>query len=98
VVQQVPGAQQHLAEIETVKALANLVEVDEETFRGILRAHERPTIVAGESGFWLFRRHVYLTTYDGFVFCVRVRVPMDFADDAPSHFLIRAKAVTIPFL
>ena len=97
-VQQFPGAQRHLAEIDAVKALANLVEVDAETFRGILRAHERPTIVAGETGIWLFRRHVYLTTYDGFVFCVRAAAPLDFADDAPSHFLIRAKAVTIPFL
>jgi len=98
VAQQFPGAQQHLAEIEAVKALANLVEVDVETFRGVLRAHERPTIVAGMTGFWLFRRHVYLTTYDGFVFCVRAPAPLDFATDAPSHFLIRAQAVTIPFL
>lgn len=92
--------QQHryLAQIEGLKAVANLVEVDEETFRRLLRSHERPTVVVGETGLWRFRRHTYLTTYDGFTFCLRSATPLDLHAEAPSAFLVRAKTVTIPFL
>lgn len=92
--------QQHryLAQIEALKSVANLVEVDEQTFRMLLRSHEQPTIVVGESGFWRFKRHTYLTTYDGFVFCLRSPTALDLKAEAPSAFLVSAKAVTIPFL
>jgi len=90
--------QRYLAHIEGLKAVANLVEVDEPTFRTLLRSHEQPTVVVGESGFWRFKRHTYLTTYDGFVFCLRSPAPVDLKAEAPSAFLVQAKAVTIPFL
>jgi hypothetical protein len=91
-------AQKYQAQIDGLKAVANLVEVDEETFRMVLRSNERPTIVAGEAGFWKFKRHTYLTTYDGFVFCLRSPAPVDFKAEAPAAFLVKAKTVSIPFL
>jgi len=94
----VPGAAHHQAQIEAIKAVASIVEVDEPTFRDILRAHEQPTIVTGESGALWFKRPVYLTTYDGFVFLLKAAKAVDFAQDAPRAFWIRAKSVTIPFL
>ncbi|MHC4548350.1 MAG: hypothetical protein ACYTEZ_06185 [Planctomycetota bacterium] len=94
----VPGAQQYQAQIEGLKALANLVEVSEATFRLIVRSHEHPTIVAGGTGALWFKKHTYLTTYDGFVFCLRSERPLDFAADAPGAFFVEAKTVHIPFL
>jgi hypothetical protein len=94
----VPGAQQYQAQIEGLKALANLVEVDEETFRLIVRSREHPSIVAGSTGALWFRKHIYLTSYDGFVFCVRAEKPIDFRADAPGAFYVQAKSVHIPFL
>jgi hypothetical protein len=93
-----PGAQQYQARIEALKAVASLVEVDEATFRGILRAHDRPTVVSGGTGVLWFKRHTYLTSYDGFVFCVRSDKPLDFAADAADAFHVVAKTLTIPFL
>lgn len=94
----IPGAQQYQAQIEGLKALANLVEVDEATFRLIVRSHERPSIVSGSTGALWFKKHVYLTSYDGFVFCLRSDKPLDLRTDAPGAFYVQAKSVHIPFL
>ena len=93
-----PGAQQYQAQVEGMKALANLVEVDEATFRLIVRSHEHPTIVSGGTGALWFKKQTYLTTYDGFVFCLRAGKPIDLREDAPGAFFIEAKSVHIPFL
>ena len=93
-----PGAQQYQAQVEGMKALANLVEVDEETFRLIVRSREHPTIVAGATGILWFKKHTYLTTYDGFVLCLRTDKPLDLTEDAAGAFYVEAKTVHIPFL
>ena len=94
----VPGTQNYQAQIEGLKAVANIVEVDEETFRTLLRSREHPTLVAGETGVLWFKKHTYLTTYDSFIFCLRAPGPLDFEKDAPGAFFISAKSVNIPFL
>lgn len=95
---EMPGAQRYNAQIEALKSLVNLVEVDEATFRSLLRAHERPTLVTGQSGMLWFKRFTYLTSYDGFIFCLRAEKEQDFAADAPDALVVKAKAVHIPFL
>jgi hypothetical protein len=95
---QMPGAQAYHERIEAIKALINLVEIDEATFRLLLRSHEKPTVVTGTTGFLWFKKFTYLTSYDGFVFCHRGDKACDFAADAPRALVIEAKAVHIPFL
>jgi hypothetical protein len=86
------------AQIDGLRAVANLVEVDEGTFRMLLRSHEQPTLVTGQTGFWKLKRHTCMTTYDGFVFCLRSPLPLDFRSEAPAAFVVQAKTVNIPFL
>lgn len=93
-----PGTHQYHAQINAIKSMASMVEVDEETFRAILRAREHPTLVQGQSGALWFKKSVYLTTYDGFVFLLRVPKPLDFTGDAPGALLVAAQNVNIPFL
>ena len=93
-----PGTQQYHAQINAIKAMANLVEVDEETFRSILAAREHPTLVQGQSGALWFKKRLYLTTYDGFVFLLRAPRVLDFSADAPGAFVVAAEGVHIPFL
>jgi hypothetical protein len=93
-----PGAQQYHAQINAIKSMANLVEVDEETFRLVLQAREHPTLVEGKSGALWFKKSVYLTTYDGFVFLHRSGRPLDFSKDAPGALLVTAQGVNLPFL
>jgi hypothetical protein len=95
---EMPGAQRYHERIEALKAMVNLIEVDEATFRLLLRSHEKPTIVSGETGMLWFKKFTYLTSYDGFVFCHRGAKACDFAADAPGALTIEAKAVHIPFL
>lgn len=92
------GAQQRHQQIEALKALVNLVEVDERTFRLLLRSHEKPTIVVGKAGFLWFKKHVYMTSYDGFVFLHRADRERDFHAEAPQAFVVAAGTVHIPFL
>jgi len=92
------GTAQYQAQVEGLKAVANLVEVDEDTFRLLLRSRENPTLVAGQSGALWFKKHVYLTTYDGLVFCLKAATALEFKEDAPGAFFIQAKSVNIPFL
>jgi hypothetical protein len=63
-----------------------------------VRSHEHPSIVAGSTGALWFKKHIYLTSYDGFVFCLRAEKPLDFQPDAPGAFYVQAKSVHIPFL
>jgi len=93
-----PGAQQYQAQIEALKAVVSLVEVDETTFRLLLRSRPHPTIVTGKAGAYWFKRHIYLTSYDGFVFCLRTPHAVDFHEEAPGAFLVRSKQIRIPFL
>jgi len=93
-----PGTQQYQAQIEALKAVVSLVEVDETTFRLLLRSRPHPTIVTGKGGTLWFKKHTYLTSYDGFVFCLRTSQALDFHEEAPGAFLVRAKQITIPFL
>ena len=95
---QMPGGERYNAQIEALKALVNLVEVDEQTFRALLRAHERPTLVTGQSGMLWFKRFTYLTSWDGFVFCLRTEKACDLAGDAPDALVVNAKSLNIPFL
>jgi hypothetical protein len=94
----VAGAHQRALQIEALKALVNIVEVDEPTFRLLLRSHEKPTLVAGSTGFLWFKKAVYLTSYDGFVFLHRAEKAVDFRAEAPDAFRIEAKSVNIPFV
>ncbi|MFQ5845261.1 MAG: hypothetical protein ACE5JG_09775, partial [Planctomycetota bacterium] len=89
---------QYQAQINALKAMAAVVEVDEETFRTLLRSRPHPTIVAGTSGALWFKRRTYLTSYDGFFFLLRVDGPLDFSPDAAGAFYVNAKHVNIPFL
>jgi len=93
-----PGTQQYQAQIEALKAVVSLVLVDEATFRLLLRSRPHPTIVAGKGGALWFKKHTYLTSYDGFVFCVRSPQPLAFHEEAPEAFLVRAEQLRIPFL
>ena len=93
-----PGAHQYQAQINAIKAMVNLVEVDEATFRSIVGARPHPTVVSGRTGALWFKKNVYLTSYDGFVFLLRSAAELDFRSDAPKAFYIEAKSVTIPFL
>jgi hypothetical protein len=92
------GAQQYQAQIEAVKAMVNLVEVDEDTFRLLLRSREHPTLVSGGTGALWFKKRTYLTSYDGFVFLLKAPAPLDFSEDAPGAFYVEAKGLNIPFL
>jgi hypothetical protein len=92
------GAAQRHVQIEALKALVNLVEVDEATFRLLLRSHEKPTVVVGKAGIFWFKKHTYMTSYDGFVFLLRADGSCDFKADAPDAFVVDAKTVHIPFL
>jgi hypothetical protein len=94
----VAGTQQRQEQIEALKALVNLVEVDEATFRLLLRSHDRPTIVAGKTGFLWFKKNVYMTSYDGFVFLHRAEKECDFRAEAPQALVVTAESVHIPFL
>jgi len=91
------GAAQYQAQIQALKAVASLVEVDEQTFRTLLRSLKSPTIVAGTTGVMWFKKQVYLTSYDGFVFFLRSPAPLDFEADAPNAFFVAAESLTIPF-
>lgn len=95
---QVAGAHQQALQIEALKALVNLVEVDEGTFRLLLRSHEKPTLVTGNTGFLWFRKRVYMTSYDGFVFLHRAGKEIDFRAEAPDSVVVNAQSVHIPFL
>lgn len=95
---QAGGAHQYQARIEALKALINLVEVDEATFRLLLRSHERPTLVTGTSGVLWFKKFSYLTSYDGFVFIVRSGKELDFHAEAPGALVVAAKSIHVPFL
>jgi hypothetical protein len=93
------AAQHHRQQqIEALKAIISLVEVDEATFRLLLRSNERPTLVKGRTGFWRFKKHIYMTSYDGFVFIHRAGAECDFRADAPQAFVIAAQEVQIPAL
>jgi hypothetical protein len=94
----VTGAAQRQEQIEALKALVNLVEVDEATFRLLLRSHERPTVVVGKAGLLWFKKHTYMTSYDGFVFLLRAEKECDFRAEAPQALVVAAKEVHIPFL
>jgi hypothetical protein len=95
---EVAGAHQRAMQIEAMKALVNLVEVDEATFRLLLRSHEKPTLVTGTTGFLWFKKRVYMTSYDGFVFLHRGDRELDFRTEAPEAVVVDAKTVHIPFL
>jgi hypothetical protein len=95
---QVAGAHQRSMQIEALKALVNLVEVDEATFRLLLRSHEKPTLVTGTTGFLWFKKRVYMTSYDGFVFLHRPEKEIDLRAEAPEAVVVDAKTVHIPFL
>ncbi|MHC4931033.1 MAG: hypothetical protein ACYTGV_02440 [Planctomycetota bacterium] len=93
-----PGAQQYQAQINAMKAVISLVEVDETTFRRILQTRPHPTIVTGKSGALWFKKTVYMTTYDGFVFLHRSKNPLDFSGHAPDAVIVEAESVNIPFM
>jgi hypothetical protein len=95
---QVAGAHQRALQIEALKALVNLVEVDEATFRLLLRSHEKPTLVTGTTGFLWFKKRVYMTSYDGFVFLHRAEKELDFRTEAPEAVVVTAQTVNIPFV
>ena len=92
------GAHAQQERIQALKALVNLVEVDEATFRLLLRSHEKPTIVIGKGGVLWFKKHTYMTSYDGFVFLHRADRECDFRTEAPQALVVDAKTVHIPFL
>jgi len=92
------GSNAYQAQIEAIKSMVSLVQVEEETFRLLLRSRENPTIVAGHSGFWKFKKSVYLTSYDGFVFLLKSEEELDFAEDAAGAFYIKAKELSLPML
>ena len=94
----VGAAAHHQQQIEALKALAHLIEVDEATFRLLLRSNDRPTLVTGKTGFLWFKKHVYMTTYDGFVFIHRAAEPRDLAADAPKAFVVAAEHIVLPSL
>jgi hypothetical protein len=85
-------------QIQALKAIASLVEVDEATFRLLLRSHEKPTLVVAQTGFLWFKKHLYMTSYDGFVFFHRADKERDFTADAPQAFVVRAESAEIPSL
>jgi len=95
---EVAGAHRQQERIQALKALVNLVEVDEETFRLLLRSHDKPTLVTGTTGFLWFKKHVYMTSYDGFVFLYRAERERDFRPEAPQAIVVAAETVHIPFL
>jgi hypothetical protein len=92
------GSNAYQAQIEALKSMAALVEVEEETFRLLLRSRENPTIVAGRSGFWKFKKSVYLTSYDGFIFLLKSEQDLDFAADAVGAFYVKAKELSLPMM
>ncbi len=92
------AAAHHQQQIQALKALASIIEVDEATFRLLLRSHERPTLVVSRTGFFWFKKHVYMTSYDGFVFFHRAAVERDFLAEAPLAFVVVAEHVQIPSL
>lgn len=95
---EVAGAAARQEQIQALKALVNLVEVDEATFRLLLRSHEKPTIVVGKAGILWFKKHTYMTSYDGFVFLHRAEKECDFRAEAPQALVVDAKTIHIPFL
>lgn len=92
------AAAHHQQQIQALKAVASLIEVDEATFRLLLRSNERPTLVKGHTSFLWFKKHVYLTSYDGFVFLHRSGTACDFGADAPQAFVVAAENIQIPSL
>ncbi|MGH7163342.1 MAG: hypothetical protein ACREID_07645 [Planctomycetota bacterium] len=93
----VGAAAHYQAQIKALKAVATHVEVDEETFRLLLRSRPHPTIVSGTTGVFWFKMRTYLTSYDGFVFFLRARAGLDFGKDAPGAFYVEAKSLNLPF-
>jgi len=93
-----PGAGRYQTNIEALKAVAGLVEVDEATFRLLIRSREQPTIVEAKAGALWFKKRIYVTSYDGFKFVHRAQRELDLMEDAPHAFLIRAESITLPFL
>ena len=93
-----PGDGRYQARIEALKAVAGLVEVDEETFRLLIRSREQPTIVEAKAGALWFKKRIYMTSYDGFKFVHRAERELDLSVDAPGAFLVRAESITLPFL
>ncbi len=93
----VPAAQ-YQAQIEALKAMLGVIAVEEETFRLILRSRPHPTIVAGKTGALWFKKPIYMTSYDGFLFILKPDSELDFKEDAPGAFFVEAKAVHVPFM
>ncbi len=89
---------QYQAQINAMKAMATIVEVDEETFRTLLRSRPHPTLVAGTTGALWFKRYTYLTSYDGFVFVLRAEEALDFKGDCEGAFYVHADKLTVPTL
>jgi len=89
---------QYQAAIEGLKAVAHFVEVDLATFRLLLRSREHPTVVEGKTGAFWFKKQMYLTSYDGFVFVHKADKPIDFSEEAPGAFFVQAENISIPFL
>ena len=93
-----PAGTQKWAQIQALRAIANMVEVDEGTFRQLLSAREHPTIIGAESGALWFKKRIYLTSYDGFIFLLRTPKVLDFQEEAPIAFYVEAKSANIPFI
>ena len=92
------AAAHYQQQIRALKAIATLIEVDEATFRLLLRSSDKPTIVESRTGFFWFKKHVYMTSYDGFVFFHRSSAPCDLRAEAPQAFVVAAEHVEIPSL
>ena len=90
------AAAHHAQQIQALKAVASLIEVDEATFRLLLRSNERPTVVVGHTKILWFKKNVYLTSYDGFVFIHRAAVEIDVRAEAPQAFIVQAEHLHIP--
>ncbi len=93
-----PGSNQQYAKILAIKAQLSVVEVDEETFRTIIRSREHPTILTGRIGMLWLKKHAYVTSYDNFMFVLRSDDPLDLSDDAPGAFVIETKSLNLTFL
>jgi len=93
-----PDSGRQYAQIQALKAQVSVVEVDEQTFRAILRSREHSTIVSGRVGALWFKKHAYVTSYDGFMFVLRSDEPVDVAADAPAAFHIEAKTLNLLLL
>ena len=81
-----------VVEAQAIKASGAIVQVEPETFLGLLRRTEAPLVVRAQGRLWR-SNHYYLTAYKGLIFATKCDSALEFA---PEVEMIAARDIWLP--